>query len=231
MSARSEGLHSPDDVRMLGDPESASAAVVVLPGRGARAEPFLSRAGELAARAGAAPGFAGAPVVVAPQASGGTWYPHSFLAPLERNQPWLDSALGVVVELSRRLAETGIPRDRQVLAGFSQGACLACELILREGGRWGGLAAFTGGRLGPLGEERSFEPHAGSLDDTPVLLSSGDPEPHVPFERVEETAGALRELGAAVEVDRHPGRPHTVLPEELDRAVEVLGLARLLTGS
>jgi phospholipase/carboxylesterase len=216
-----------DGVRIAGALEGASAAVLVLHGRGARAEDFLPLGLGLVARARGELGGPGDPVVVAPQARGGTWYPRSFLAPLEANQPWLDSALATVTGISRRLAEAGIPRERQVLAGFSQGACLACELVLREGGRWGGLAAFTGGRLGPLGEARSFAPRDGALDGTPALLSSGDPDPHVPFTRVEETAGELRRHGAIVEVDRYPGRPHTVLPEELDRAVESLGLPGL----
>ena len=228
MSLAGEHGHSPDDLAVLGDAEGASAAIVVLHGRGARAESFLSLGTELVQRAGVELRGPGSPVVVAPQASGGTWYPHSFLAPLEDNQPWLDSALEAMATISSRLVDAGVARELQVLVGFSQGACLACELVLREGGRWGGLVALTGGRPGPLGEERSFEPRAGSLDGTPALLSSGDPDPHVPFERVEETAEVLRELGAAVEIDRYPGRAHTVLPAELDRAVEVLGLRGLL---
>lgn len=217
--------HSAADVRQVGDLASAAAAIVVLHGRGARAEDFVALGEGLVTRAGAARDRA--PVVLAPQAAGGTWYPQSFLASLELNQPWLDSAVEVVRSLSGRLARAGIPREHQVVVGFSQGACLACEVVLREGGRWGGLVAFTGGRSGPLGEERSFTPLAGALALTPVLLSSGDPDPHVPFQRVEETAHTLRSLGAVVEVDRYPGRPHTVLPEELDRAVDVLGLAQL----
>lgn len=193
-------------------PEEAPAAVVLLHGRGATAESIL----ELARHAGH-PDLAW----LAPQAADRTWYPRSFLAPLDANQPHLDSALRVLDRLTAELADRGVPAERTVLAGFSQGACLASEYVARHPRRWGGLAAFTGGVLGPPGEpRRPARETAGDgpwdMAATPVFLGSGDPDPHVPWSRVEETAELFREMAAEVTLRRYPGMPHTVNREELD---------------
>lgn len=158
----------------------------------------------------------------APQAAGATWYPGSFLLPLEDNEPCLSSGLASLRRASEGIATAGIPREAQILVGFSQGACLACEHLARDGGRWGGLVAFTGGVQGPLGERRSF---SAELDGTPVALSTGDPDPHVPLERVRETAKIFEALGARVQLQEHPGRPHTILHEEVEAAADWLAAA------
>ncbi len=192
------------------NPAAAEAAMVLLHGRGASAEDVLSLAAELRR-----PGFA----YLAPQAAGHTWYPASFLAPLERNQPDLDSALALVGRVVAGLEAAGLSRERIVLLGFSQGACLAAEWTLRNPGRFGGVVALTGGFLGPLGEPRRF---TGGFRGTPVLLGAGDPDPHVPWVRVEETAAAFRGLGAAVTLRRYPGLGHAVHPEELQLVRELM---------
>ncbi|REJ85897.1 MAG: phospholipase [Acidobacteria bacterium] len=207
----------------------AGLALLLVHGRGGSAEDALELGRALrrllptGARGESSP-------LYAPQAEAASWYPSSFLAPPERNQPWLRGALELLRRSSARLEGLGFPRRRQIVAGFSQGACLACELVGREGGRWGGLVAFTGALPGPLDEPLSGygppdpEVEQPWLDGTPVLLSSGDPDPHVPFSRVRETASLLERLGAAVTVDRYPGRPHTVLAAELQRAAQVLSV-------
>jgi predicted esterase len=198
-------------------------ALLLVHGRGGSAADILALGEELRRRpVGSRPETL---VLAAPQAVGNSWYPNSFLAPLEANEPHVSSALAALRSVADTLGQRGIRRSRQVLVGFSQGACLASELVAREGGGWGGLLALTGGVLGPLGvpwqgsagTESPGAP-AGDLQGTPVLLSSGDPDPHVPFSRVRETASLFEQRGARVEVDRYPGRPHTVVAAEVERA-------------
>jgi predicted esterase len=181
----------------------ASGAVVLVHGRGASAEDILTLAAELDR-----PDLAN----LAPQAAGGTWYPQSFLAPLAANEPGLSSALAVLAALVARVEAAGIPAARLVLAGFSQGACLALEFAARHPRRYAAVAGLTGGLIGPAGTPRDY---AGSLAGTPVLLAAGDPDPHVPWARVEETARVLGGLGARVDLRRYPGLPHTVNGEEI----------------
>jgi predicted esterase len=109
----------------------------------------------------------------------------------------------------------GISRDRIVVAGFSQGACLASEFVASNPARYAGLIAFTGGLIGPPGEDLH---HEGSLTGTPALFLSGDPDPHVPWRRVQASAAELERMGAVVTARRYPGRPHTITAEELDLA-------------
>jgi dienelactone hydrolase len=79
--------------------------------------------------------------------------------------------------------------------------------------------AFTGGLFGPVGTDLH---HAGKLLGTPVLLSSGDPDPYVPWKRVQETEKELTSMGANVHTQRYPDRPHTILPEELQAVQNLL---------
>lgn len=199
---------------------AARAAVVLVHGRGASAESILPLG-----REAVAPADLPRVALLAPQAAGHAWYPQSFLASLSANEPGLSSALGVLDELVERLDAEGPGAERVVIAGFSQGACLASELVARRPRRYGGLAAFTGGLIGPPGMPRES---AGSLAGVPVFLGAGDPDPHVPWARVEETAAVLGEMGADVTVRRYPGMPHTVNREE----VEALGsmIATVLGG-
>ena len=183
----------------------AAAAMVLLHGRGASAESILGLAAELAR-----PDFA----FLAPQAAGSTWYPYGFLAPLDRNEPWLGSALRLVGAVVERAAAAGVPPARLLLVGFSQGACLALEYAARRPRRYGGVAALTGGLIGPDGTPRNA---TGSLAGTPVFLGSADPDPHVPRARVEESGRALEAMGARVTTRLYPGMGHTVNEDELER--------------
>lgn len=189
----------------------ASGAVILVHGRGATAEGMLLFAEEIGRRDLA---------YLAPQAAHNTWYPQSFLAPREVNEPGLSSGLALLERMVSDLGESGYGSERVALVGFSQGACLALELVARHPRRYGTVAGLTGGLIGPPGEV--WEP-AGSLEGTPVFLGSGDPDPHVPWGRVEETARLFREAGAEVELARYPGRPHTVSHDEVERVGALLG--------
>jgi predicted esterase len=197
--------HANQPVLHAGEPlESARGAIVMIHGRGASAESILSLFPELNAGDGLA--------AVAPQAAGGTWYPQSFLAPIELNQPYLDSALRKIESVVSDLISGGVPSERIAILGFSQGACLASEFAARHPRKYGAVMALTGGLIGPAGTPREY---AGSLAGTPVFLGTSDPDPHVPFARVEETRDGLERMGATVELRRYPGMPHTINEDEI----------------
>ena len=185
-------------------PETAGAALVMLHGRGADAESILSLYDVLGLDNVAA---------LAPQAAGNTWYPYPFLAPLQANQPHLDSALGRVETLVADLLSRGVASDRIALLGFSQGACLTTEYVARNPRRYGAVMGLTGGLIGPPGTPRDY---SGSLQGTPVFLGTSEPDPHIPIERVLETEAVLTRMGAKVEVRRYPGMPHTVNQDEVE---------------
>ena len=204
--------HAADSVLQAGAPlETADLAMVLLHGRGGSAEDILQLGSALHL-----PNVA----YVAPQAAGHTWYPLSFLAPRNANEPYLSSALVKIESLVHNLEQSGLGRERIVVAGFSQGACLATEFVASHPARYGALIAFTGGLIGPPGSLQTSPP--GELIGTPALLCSGDPDPHVPWARVEESAAILSAMGAAVTTKRYPGRPHTVTQEELELARNLL---------
>lgn len=184
----------------------ATGAVVLLHGRGGSAEDILRLAQPFRLQ-----GLA----YLAPQAAGHTWYPNSFLAAREANEPWLSSALAKIGSVVGETEAAGIQRDRIVVAGFSQGACLSTEFVASNPARYAGLIAFTGGLIGPPDADLQ---HEGSLAGTPALLLSGDPDPHVPWQRVQASATELERMGALVTAHRYPGRPHTITVEELELA-------------
>lgn len=215
--------HADQPVRMAGAPlDRANGAVVVLHGRGASAASILTLADEFAQ-----PDLA----YIAPQAAGSTWYPYSFLAPLDRNEPGLSSALATVGRVLGEIADGGVPLDKTVLLGFSQGACLALEYAARNAGRYGGVVALSGGLIGneqlvavdpPADKVFAYD---GDLEGTPVFLGCSDEDAHIPLDRVQHSTQALRDLGGDVTERIYPGMGHTVNDDEI-RFVRGL-LARL----
>lgn len=211
-TARKKTIHQNQPLRTAGvSLKDASAAILMLHGRGASAESILTLTDIL----GDLPGFA----YVAPQAAGHTWYPHSFLAPIKANEPSMSSALDTVDATLQTLKEAGLPPERVVLLGFSQGACLASEYAARHAQRYGGLIVFSGGLIGPEGTPRDYE---GSLDGTPVFLGCSDIDAHIPLARVHETAEVLERLGGKVTERIYPGMGHTINQNEIDAAQEML---------
>lgn len=194
--------------------KGARAALVLIHGRGATAEDIYQLGEEVAS------GMQGV-ALLAPQAAGNEWYPQRFLAPLSQNEPYLTSALGVVAGLVDELEKAGIGPGRVVLAGFSQGACLALEFAARHPRRYGGVAGLSGALIGPPGEARDRK---GDLAGTPAYLGCSDRDFHIPLASVEESAVVLRKMGASVTKAIFPGMGHTVNAEELE-AVRSLVLA------
>ena len=210
--------HSPDNphqgqpVLAAGRPlAEARGALILLHGRGASAENILELADVLPH-----PDLA----YLAPQAAGNTWYPYSFLVPMEQNEPYLSSALAKVAEVVAQVAAAGIPTERIFVGGFSQGACLASEYVARHARRYAGLLAFSGGLIGPPGTPRDYD---GMLDGMPVFLGCSDVDPHIPLARVQETAATLTQLGAQVETRIYPRMGHIINQDEIDAAAALLG--------
>jgi predicted esterase len=183
--------------------DEARAVMVMAHGRGAGAHDILGLARELEHR-----DFA----FLAPQAAGYTWYPYSFMMPTEQNEPHLSSALRLLGSVVERVVAAGVPHERIILLGFSQGACLSCEFAARNARRWGGVAALTGGLIGDDGTPRDY---GGSFEGTPVFLGSSDPDPHIPVARVDETEVVMARMGAEVTKRIYPGMGHTINREEL----------------
>lgn len=186
-------------------------AIIFIHGRGASAESILSLSDHLAVAA-----FS----LFAPQATNNSWYPYSFMAPEEQNQPALDSAIEVLQDLLDRILVQGIKSENIYLLGFSQGACLTAEFATRNAQRYGGLLIFTGGLIG---QQLDSSRYRGDFAGTPVLITTGDPDPHVPVSRVDETIKIMEEKGAVVTSKIYPRRPHTILPEEMELAKTILG--------
>jgi len=196
---------------------SARVVVILLHGRGGDAERALDMA-RMLPDAGVC--------FLAPAAADHSWYPQRFIAPLETNQPWLASALGVVTRVIDGVVAAGVSRERVLLGGFSQGACLSLEWALRTGGRLGGVFALSGGVIGPPGGAR---PHDRDLAGTPVLLACGDADGHIPLASVKESATVLRARGATLTEKIYPGLGHVIVSDEfarVGRMIEVAAAAR-----
>ena len=203
--------HAGQPVLTAGKPlAAASGALILIHGRGATAESILDLADYLPH-----PDLA----YLAPQAADYTWYPYSFLSPLERNEPYLSSALARVAAVVAQVEAAGIPPARIVLGGFSQGACLASEYVARHAQRYGGLLVFSGGLIGPEGAPRDYD---GTLAGTPVFVGCSDVDPHIPIERVRETADVLTRLGARVDSRVYPRMGHTINQDEIDAAAALV---------
>jgi predicted esterase len=199
-------IHEGQPVLHAGAPlAAASAVLILLHGRGASGEDMIELGQRLI-------GDHTTVAVLAPQAAGDTWYPQRFFAPLAQNEPYLTSAMGVVAEAIDELLARGIPREKIILGGFSQGACLALEFVYRHPCRYGAVVAFSGAIIGPPGLRRDT---SSSLKGTPVFLGSGQQDAHVPSANVDETAVLFRALKADVLERIYPDLGHTVNEEEI----------------
>lgn len=205
------GPHQGQRVVATGAPlRQAKGAVVMVHGRGASPESILSLVPALRR-----PEFA----YLAPEASGGTWYPNSFLAPIPSNEPGITSGMQAIRDVLDIVQAEGIPLERVVLLGFSQGACLSLEYAARNARRYGGVATLSGGLIGPDGTPRDY---AGTMDGTPIFLGCSDVDFHIPKERVEESARVMEGLGADVTMRLYPGMGHLVNEDEIAHVQAIL---------
>jgi predicted esterase len=192
----------------------AAAVVVAIHGRGARPADILTLESAIDR-----PDVAW----LAPSAADRNWYPHRFISEIEKNEPFLSSALRRIGTLVEELVAAGIAHEHIVFLGFSQGACLSSEFVARHPRRWGGLVMLSGGLIGPPGTVWNTP---GSLAGTPVFLGCSDVDAHIPLERVEESARVLTGKGGDVTLRIYPGMGHTVNSDEIIHARRIFDLAR-----
>jgi predicted esterase len=185
-------------------PEEASGSIIMLHGRSATAESILNLADEIPHN--------GRIALVGPQAAGNSWYPGSFLSPRKTNEPQLTSALKFIGDIVGMLFLRGVPYDKIMLLGFSQGACLATEYAAQNVRRYGGIIALSGGLIG---ESASIESYSGNFEGTPVFLGCSDTDPHIPLKRVNESENILENLGAKVTKKIYPNMGHTINRDEI----------------
>lgn len=207
----SEIIHETQRALVTGAPfGEATSAMILLHGRGSSAEDIAGLANALP-REGM--------VYVAPQAAGSTWYPYRFIEPIHANEPYLSSALATVGALVEHLKAQNISADKIVLAGFSQGACLASEFAARRGGRWGGLLVFSGGLIGQTLDAARYPTR---LEGTPVFVGCDSRDFHIPLARVQETTAQLRAQGAVVTERIYDQMGHTISDDEIAEAQKIV---------
>ena len=206
-----DGPHQGQQLVTAGTPvEEAEAAIVLVHGRGATARSIVQM-GQEVNREGVA--------LLAPQAARSTWYPNSFLSPVERNEPGRSSGLQAVDDAIETAVDAGIDRGNVLLLGFSQGACLASEYVARNPRRYGGVAALSGGLIGEVVDPENYE---GDIKSTPVFVGCSDVDPHIPIERVHATTEAFERLNGDVDERIYEGMGHGVNGDELDAVADLV---------
>jgi phospholipase/carboxylesterase len=155
---------------------------------------------------------------VLPAASGGSWYPGRYNEPRIVNEPQLGYALEAAEIAIAEVLAAGVPPERVVLAGFSQGGCLVADLIARTPRPYAGAALLTGALIGA--EDEAARP--GPLDGLPVFMETSRYDEWVALERVEATGRALEAAGARVELQVSDDREHRI------RDAAVAGVRALL---
>lgn len=190
--------------------QDATKALIMIHGRGGDARDILGLAAHFNVSDYA---------LLAPEATNHTWYPYSFMAKPEQNEPWLSSALDLLKEVMDEVTDQGISAENIYFLGFSQGACLTLEFVTRHAKKYGGVAAFTGGLIG---DEINEENYSGDFNGTPIFIGTGNPDPHVPVSRVHETVRILEDMNASVSVEIYDGRPHTITQEEIEKANQLI---------
>jgi phospholipase/carboxylesterase len=195
-----------EQILYAGNTLNATSALIMIHGRGASAEDILSLSGNLNVQNY---------LLAAPEATGNSWYPKSFLAPQKENEPWLSSALDLVRKTVHNITARGISEKNIYFLGFSQGACLTLEYVARNARRYGGIVAFTGGLIGDQINESLYK---GEFEMTPVFFGSSNPDMHVPVERVHASVGIFKKMGADTTEKIYPNMGHTINQDEINKA-------------
>ncbi len=200
-----------EPVAKAGKPLSdAKKVLIMVHGRGGSAEDFIRLSDRLGVE-----DFA----FLAPQAIQHTWYPYSFLQPVEKNEPQLSMSLSGLSELLDDLKGLGFAAKNIYFLGFSQGACLSLELCARNARRYGGIIAFTGGLIGNRINKAHYQ---GDFKGTPVFIGSSNHDPHVPEDRIAESEEVLAAMGAQVTKKIYPNMGHTIIDDEIKIATAML---------
>jgi phospholipase/carboxylesterase len=197
--------HAGQPVLRWGKPlGTARTALIMLHGRGAEPDDIL----------GLAPLFENDDITcLAPAAAGNTWYPFGFMSPTEKNEPGITSGISVIHDLVEQCTAAGVPTERIVLLGFSQGACLASTAAQRRPARYAGVIVYSGGLIGPPGTQWD---ESGALAGTPVFFGCSDRDAHIPEERVRASAAVFERMHADVTLRIYPGMGHLVNQDEIE---------------
>ena len=157
--------------------------------------------------------------LLAPQADDNTWYPFSFITKPSFNEPWLSSSLQMIKDLVNEITSHSIAAENIYLLGFSQGACLTLEFAARNAMKYGGIVAFTGGLIG---DKIYNENYKGDFNKQIYLVGSGNPDRHIPTERVIETTHILQKMNANVTQKLYNGMAHTISNDEINLANQLI---------
>lgn len=204
-------IHQGQPIVTAGLPlEDAKAVMIMIHGRGGGTQSVLPLINHFDVD-----GFA----YLVPSAADNTWYPNRFLAPRASNEPKLSSAIETITDLLDKIESAGIPSEKIIILGFSQGACLSLEIAARNPKRYGGIVALSGGLIGTDDELTGY---SASLEDTPVFLGCSDVDIHIPVERVHQSRDILTELGAQVDERIYEGMGHTINSDEISAVAKMM---------
>lgn len=204
-------MHNIKNTVWAGQPLAQAKRVLIMThGRGASAQSILSLAAELDVE-----DFA----LAAPQATGNTWYPYSFLAPEIQNEPGLSSGLQVLSQLVEAIKREGFESSQIYLLGFSQGACLTSEFVARNAQPFGGIFILSGGIIG---DSVKTERYSGDFKSTPIFLGCSDIDAHVPLHRVQDSSNVFKNLSANITEKIYPNAPHSIFQDEINHINRIL---------
>jgi phospholipase/carboxylesterase len=145
---------------------------------------------------------------ILPRAASGSWYDARAVDALTaKTSDQLANSLSQLQQAAAMTPST-VPL---VMAGFSQGACLTLEYGFAFGPWRGGMASFTGCRVGLATDTRPRS----DLDALPVYLSGADKDPWIPLPAHANAALELAAARARLRTDVFPGRAHEVSDAEL----------------
>ena len=153
-----------------------------------------------------------------PVAAERSWYPRRYFDPVSENEPHLTWAIEACEAALAAIQAEGIPDQRIVLGGFSQGACVVAELLARQPRPIAGAAVLTGSLLG-----RPAERTPAPLDGLRMFFASSRYDEWIAPADARATAEAFERAGAMVRFETYDDREHHIN----DRAVA--GLRALLT--
>lgn len=206
--------HGGGRVLQAGAPlEEAKKVVILMHGRGASAADIIRLGDSLVGENGKDVAF------LAPQAANSTWYPVSGFLPHDQLAPWLESSLLVIDEIIDTITNAGIPSDKIVLGGFSQGAMLSLEYASRGRRKVGGVIAFSGSLIGP-----TDQPHAQVVDVTglPMFIGCGTNDSWIPAGAAQKSGQLFEEAGAKVDLRIYEGMEHMINQDEVEGAAALI---------
>ncbi len=207
-----QDLHKFENTVYAGaDLSKANRAMIFVHGRGDASDKMLLLANGVVDD----PGMA----LIFPKATNNSWYPKSFLASTEENQPWLDAAMENMGKVVAHIKSKGIGEENIFLLGFSQGACLALDYAARNATKYAGVMVLSGGLIGPVIDESNY---SGDFAGTEIFIGCSDSDSHIPLQRLVDSASVVAAMGAKVDKRIYPGMGHLINEDELAKVKMML---------